>query len=285
VQSLARHVRQGAVARARKARWQVLAVIPLIAGVVLAYSHRVELFGVDTPVRIGAVVSLVVLGWTLARDLGRALGPILLDRLDPGTAGSVGFLIRLFTLVITVLVALQLAGLTSRTVAVGGAITAVVLGLAGQQTLGNVIAGTVLLSASPFRVGDRIRLHAGGLAGQTEGVVTSLGLLYTTLASGEDRILVPNNVVLASAVVPLREPSGVDVRARLAAEVKPSQIQSVLEDAVDIPMRSDPHIALEEVDGEEVVLRVSAVPVDPSEGPELADQVLASLQRASREAA
>jgi small-conductance mechanosensitive channel len=285
VQSIARQVRQGAVARARKARWQVLAVIPLIAGVVYAYENRVELFGVDTPVRIGAVLALVILGWTLARDLGSALGPTLLDRLDPGTAGTIGFLIRLFTLVITVMVALQLAGLTSRTVAVGGAITAVVFGLAGQQTLGNVIAGMVLLSASPFRVGDRVRLHAGALAGQTEGVVTSLGLLYTTLASGEDRILIPNNVVLASAVVPLREPSGVDVRARLAADVKPSQIQSVIEESVEIAMRSQPHVALEEVDGDEVVMRVAATPVEPSEGPELADQVLASLQRASREAA
>ena len=59
---------------------------------------------------------------------------------------------------------------------------------------------------------------AGGLGGPAEGVVSSLGLLYTTLASGEDRILVPNNVVLSSAVVPLPAPSGVDVRA-LADEV------------------------------------------------------------------
>lgn len=30
--------------------------------------------------------------------------------------------------------------------------------LAAQQTVGNLIAGTVLLSARPFRVGDRIRV-------------------------------------------------------------------------------------------------------------------------------
>ena len=48
--------------------------------------------------------------------------------------------------------------------------TAVVAGLAAQQTLANVIAGTVLLSARPFRVGERVRLQGGGLAGS---VVTS----------------------------------------------------------------------------------------------------------------
>ena len=46
-------------------------------------------------------------------------------------------------------------GCSRATLAVGGAFTAVVFGLAAQQTLGNVIAGTVLLSARPFRVGER----------------------------------------------------------------------------------------------------------------------------------
>jgi small conductance mechanosensitive channel len=72
----------------------------------------------------------------------------------------------------------------------------VVFGLAAQQTLGHVIAGTVLLSARPFRVGDRVRLHAGGLAGQIEGVVSSLGLLYTTLA---DQVLTALKPVTADA--------------------------------------------------------------------------------------
>ena len=44
----------------------------------------------------------------------------------------------------------------------------------------------VLLSARPFRVGERVRLQGGGLAGQIEGVVSSLGLLYTTFAQGDD---------------------------------------------------------------------------------------------------
>ena len=59
--------------------------------------------------------------------------------------------------------------------------TAVVFGLAAQQTLGNLIAGMVLLSARPFRVGERVRLQAGAVGGSVEGIVSSLGLLYTTL--------------------------------------------------------------------------------------------------------
>ena len=157
------------------------------------------------------------------------------------------------------------------------------LGLAAQQTLGNLIAGTVLLSARPFRVGDRVRLQGGGLAGQVEGVIAALGLLYTTLASGEDSIMVPNNVVLSSAVVPLREPASVDLRARLRPGVKPSQVQELLDDSIRTPTRSEPHIGLEEVDGDEVVVRIAATPETGSDGPRLADEILAAVGAVTRD--
>lgn len=274
---VARQVREHAAERARPARTHVALLLPLIAAVVVAYSRRAELFGADLPVRIGCVIALVILGWSFAMNLGRAVGPTLLKRLDPGTAGTVGFLIRLLTLTLSVIVALRLAGLRPETLAVGGAITAVILGLAAQQTIGNLIAGTVLLSARPFRVGDRVRMHAGGVAGQVEGTVASLGLLYTTLANGEDRILVPNNVVLAGAVVPLREPSGVDLRARLDAEVKPSEVEQRIEHGVTVATRTDPQIDLEEFVNGEIIVRVRATPVRSEDGSALADEVLAAL--------
>jgi small conductance mechanosensitive channel len=267
---------------ARKARRQAVVLIPLLVGVLVAYRYRTDLFGVDMPIRFVTVVALLILGWTIARDVGRALGPALFRRMDPGTAGTVGFLIRLATIGITLLVALNIAGLEPRTLAVGGAFTAVIFGLAAQQTLGNLIAGTVLLSARPFRVGDRVRMQGGGVAGHVEGVVSSLGLLYTTLANGEDSIMVPNSVVLGMAVSPLREPNAVDLRARLRADVRPSDLQSLLEQHVTVDTRNEPDIELEEVDGDEVVVRIAATPVRASEGPKLADEILAAVGVASR---
>jgi small-conductance mechanosensitive channel len=274
--------RQISVKAARKARRQAAVLIPLLVGVLVAYRYRTDLFGVDMPIRLVTVVALLILGWTLARDVGRALGPELFRRLDPGTAGTVGFLIRLATMGVTLLVALNIAGLQPRTLAVGGAFTAVIFGLAAQQTLGNLIAGTVLLSARPFRVGDRVRMQGGGVAGQVEGVVSSLGLLYTTLANGEDSIMVPNSVVLGMAVSPLREPDAVDLRARLRSDVRPSDLQTLLEEHVTVDTRSEPDIELEEVDGDEVVVRIAATPVRQSEGRKLADEILAAVAAASR---
>jgi small conductance mechanosensitive channel len=177
---------------AARARIELAIVIPLIALVLLANEYREEIFGLDLPVRVFTAIALLILGWRLARDIGRTLAPQLFKRLDPATAGTVGFLIWFAFVVGAMLVALRIAGLEARTLAVSGAIVAVIFGLASQQTLGNLIAGVVLISARPFKVGDRVRLQSGGLAGEIEGVVSTLGLLYTTFACGEDSIMVPN---------------------------------------------------------------------------------------------
>jgi small conductance mechanosensitive channel len=279
--------RQLSVRAVKRARIQAIVMVPVLIGILVVYGYRDRVFGsaYETPVQIATTVVLIVLGWQIARDVGRALGPTLFRRLDPGTAGTVGFLIRLVFVGLAIIVALRVAGLDPRTLAVGGAFTAVIVGLAAQQTLGNLIAGTVLLSARPFRVGERVRLQGGGIAGQIEGIVSSLGLLYTTFAQGDDQVMVPNSVVLNVAIVPLREPDGVDLRARLPADVTPLEVQEVLESSIQTPVRSQPRITLEELDGDEVVVRISATPERPSDGPRLASEVLEAVAAQTERAA
>src|SRR3954463_11705920 len=272
--------RQLSRAGGQRARIETLLLAPLAAGVLVLYAHRQSLFpGLGMQVKVVTVVVLLALGWGLARSAGRVMGPTLLRRLDPATAGTVGFLVRLLTMLATLLVALRIAGVQPRDLAVGGAFTAVVFGLAAQQTLGNLFAGTVLLSARPFRVGERVRLQGGGLAGTVEGIVSSLGLLYTVLSDGEDEVMVPNNVVLSVAVVPLREPDAVDLRARLRPGVTPRDIQALLEEELDTPLIEPPRVLLEELDGDEVVVRIQATPVQAHDGPELAGAVLRARGR------
>ena len=192
----------------------------------------------ETLVRILAVILVLALGWGLARSIGRFVGPTFMRRMDPATAGTFGFLIRLITMGIALILALSVAGASLQSLAVGGAFTAVILGLAAQQTLGNVIAGMVLLSARPFRVGQRIRFQAGAIGGQIDGTVSSLGLLYTQVKRGTEEVMIPNTQVLAAVIMPIRDPDGVDVRVRLTSGVKPSQVQAILDQEISTPTRS-----------------------------------------------
>jgi small-conductance mechanosensitive channel len=269
----------------RRAQRQAAVVLPMLIGVLVVWSQRKDLFGTsaNTYVEIGTVIALVVLGWTFARDLGRAAAPTFFKRMDPATAGTVGFLLRLATIALTLVLALHVVGFKPGTIAAGGAFTAVIFGLAAQQTLGNVIAGMVLLSARPFRVGERIRLQTGAVGGAAEGVVSSLGLLYTTLARGEDRIMIPNNIVLAAAVVPLVEPDSVDVRIRLASGIRPSRVQAILDDSIKTPTRTAPRVLLEEVDGDKLVVRVQATPDRAADGARLADEIIGALSAVTGE--
>jgi small-conductance mechanosensitive channel len=274
--------RQLSARAVKRARIQLFFLIPIGIATYVLYDHRKELFGVDTPARVAAAVILLAVGWQIARDVGKSVGPAMFRRMDPGTAGTVGFLLRLMTILFVFVIAMRVVGLDPRTLAVGGAFTAVIFGLAAQQTLGNLIAGTVLLSARPFKVGDRVRLQGGQIGGIVEGVVSSLGLLYTTFASGEDSIMVPNSAVLSVAVVPLREPEGVDLRARLPADIAPSEVQALIQEKVQTPMRDVPRILLEELDGDEVVVRIQATPEKAADGPKLASEVLAAVAPSAR---
>lgn len=269
----------------RKASWRLLVEVILLIAVVVgkstAFSHIADLGIHDirlakTLVTVIAVVLVLILGWLVSRDLAR-VAPALFRRMDPATAGTVGFLIRLTAVMATVLLALGVAGITPQAIAVGGAFTAVVLGLAAQQTLGNLFAGMVLLSARPFKLGERIRLQAGPLGGSIDGVVASLGLLYTTLSRGEERVMIPNTVVLSSAVLPLREPDPVDVRVTLGSGIRPSQVQAILDENISTPTRKAPSVLLEEIDGGSVVVRVKATPERPADGAHLADEIIAAL--------
>lgn len=277
---LAVDVSQRAVKRARR---EILVLVPLLIAILVIYGDRRTILGIgkhsgwNTPLQIITVIALLAIGWTAARDIGRAAAPTFFRRMDPATAGTVGFVLRLVAILITLAVAFHIAGVKAGTLVAGSAFTAVVLGLAAQQTLGNLIAGMVLLSARPFRVGERVRLQAGAIGGIQEGVVSSLGLLYTTLARGEDRIMVPNNQVLAAVVVPLREPDSVDVRVRLGSGVRPSQVQALLDDEISTPTRAAASVLLEEIDGSDVVVRVQATPDRAADGAKLADEIIAAL--------
>jgi small conductance mechanosensitive channel len=269
-----------------RARREALVLVPLFIALLIFWGHHWTILDHIGWVRhnhhhlyvwlqVATILALVAVGWRVARDLGRLAGPTFLRRMDPSTAGTVGFVVRIVVVIIIALVVLSVAGTGVKALAVGGGFTAVVVGLAAQQTLGNAFAGIVLLSARPFRVGERVRLQAGALGGQIDGVVSELGLLYTTLSQGPEKVMIPNNGVLAAVVVPLKEPEGVDVRVHLNNGVRPSQVQAILDQEVGTP--SAKSVLLEEVDGDDIVVRVKATPELPDDGPRLADEIMRVL--------
>jgi len=81
----------------------------------------------------------------------------------------------------------------------GASIASVVIGLAAQSTLGNLVAGVAITLYRPFRLGDRLQVSAP--TGTEVGNVEMLSLGYTTLRTDDGRFVVLPNSIAASQVI------------------------------------------------------------------------------------
>jgi small-conductance mechanosensitive channel len=79
-------------------------------------------------------------------------------------------------------------------------VLSVVLGLAAQNTLGNLIAGISLLLYRPFNVGDRLQVTAP--TGLETGEIESLSLGYTIIKTDDNRrVVVPNSIMASQTTI------------------------------------------------------------------------------------
>jgi small-conductance mechanosensitive channel len=152
-----------------------------------------------------------VLAWALGRAVGLAFERVSeKPKYIPADRTAIRFLGQLSRLGIYLFAfgvyahlvpALQKLG-TAWLASVG--VVSVVLGLAAQNTLGNLIAGISLLLYRPFNLGDRLQVMAP--SGLETGIVESLGLGYTILRTPDDRrVVIPNSVIASQTNINLSQ--------------------------------------------------------------------------------
>lgn len=91
---------------------------------------------------------------------------------------------------ILIFIAADKIGISSASIVALLGSAGIAIGLALQGTLTNFAGGVLILVMKPFKVGDYI-ISEGG-----EGVVASIGLVYTTLVSADNRkIVIPNGTL------------------------------------------------------------------------------------------
>jgi small-conductance mechanosensitive channel len=84
----------------------------------------------------------------------------------------------------------------------GVSVISIVVGIAAQTTLSNLIAGLSLLLYRPFQVGDRVQVNIPNSF--VSGTIVSLSLGYTVMRDDEgEQIIVPNSL-MGSVVIILR---------------------------------------------------------------------------------
>ena len=163
---------------------------------------------------VGALIYLaifVVAASLLARGLRAAVHAAMIRQghLDRTT---ISFLQQIGTAAIWVLVLILYAHLIPVLRAMGTALLAgasvasVVIGLAAQSTLGNLVAGVSITLYRPFRLGDRLLVTAP--TGTETGTVELISLGYTTLRTFDGRLVVlPNSIAASQVIINLGEAS------------------------------------------------------------------------------
>jgi small-conductance mechanosensitive channel len=203
-----------AKAKAHAQPWRAIiaAVLAIIAGAVgssadlgfkdwTGHGHYI-----DKIVAAGCIAAFFVFGSVAVLGLAGKARQVLTPVVGSSHAAVVRYAILLIGGVTILVLGVGLMKVPIGQLLVGGAVTTILLGIAGQQSLSNVFAGLVLLLSRPFTVGDYIRLKSGALGGVTDGLVAEIGITYLRLDTEDGTLHLPNSQVLAAAVGPIARP-------------------------------------------------------------------------------
>jgi small conductance mechanosensitive channel len=220
----------------------------LVVGLVVAglYLYDLALVAHIVPSSSTVIVRLAItfaIGVAAIVGVEQLLMPVISRRIGMRRASLTQSFFRLTSYTLLALALLLVAGVSSIDLLAGGTFAGLVLGLAGQAVLSNVIAGIMLLFVRPLEPGERVTvttwqwgLLAPGYApkfysqdtlipGYT-GVVQEVGIAYTTLLLDEGtRMRLPNSILVQAAVLSheLSE-RWVRIRYELPAQMDPAPI-------------------------------------------------------------
>jgi len=148
--------------------------------------------------RLLAFVAVLLTAWLIARG-ARALvrrvtshRSVALGDLRERTLISLTYSV---VLLIGFVLALSAMGVSLVPLLAGLGVASIIVGLALQESLGNLAAGGMILLTRPYDLHDRIRV------GNAEGKVKDMSLVATTIAGHDNKILViPNRQVWSSTI-------------------------------------------------------------------------------------
>jgi small-conductance mechanosensitive channel len=171
-------------------------------------------------------------------------------------------------------------GMPLGTLVTTSGVVAVIIGLALQNTLGDVFSGIALTLGRAYMLGDWIRLSDG-----TEGRVTETNWRSTNLLTGANNIVVlPNSILARQGVTNLSRPDEthlVTLSVRIAATERPRVVEdvlrSVLETSTRIVRMPPPVVALKNIDATaieaELLFRVDSLSIGMEAKNEIVDLV------------
>lgn len=143
------------------------------------------------------VAVAAIIGYFVVNSLANVFYRLSYDALKKN-AEIIRILIRIIGAIIVISIIISFLSEDPIIAASIGTITAIVIGFASQNVLGNLISGLYLAITRPFRIGDKVTVF-----GNT-GIIFDIGLLYSRLKTEEGDIILAPNLSLVSTTIILR---------------------------------------------------------------------------------
>jgi small-conductance mechanosensitive channel len=151
-----------------------------------------------------AAVVLVIAGAYAIIHLSRAIGRLVTRQSNPGAGATIRLVTNGLGYVLLIFALLTVLGVSADHLLIGAGVAGIILGVAAQQSLGNVFAAIVMLFARPFVVGDSIRIRSG-VTGVLDVKVLGIGLTYVTVMTDDGVLRVPNSIMLGAGIGHLKQ--------------------------------------------------------------------------------
>ena len=149
------------------------------------------------------ILTLAVIGGTIAVYfiirffIGKSADSLNLDKGQQKGIYSITKLV-LIVLAITIIIFhfSSLSGIAASAISVSAG---TIIGFSSRNTIGNAIAGILLLSSRPFKIGDRIKTEQSD---ELVGDVIEISLLYTKIRTVRNELVtIPNQTLLQNQIV------------------------------------------------------------------------------------
>lgn len=174
--------------------------------------------------------AFLVFGSIAVRRFATQIARLVHVGAGPAAGSALRLILTVTGIILVLIVTIGLLGVSATKLLAAAGITGIIIGLAAQQSLGNVFAGIVLMVARPFVVGQRISVRSGSFGGVFDGEVRSMGLTYVELTTDDGVVKIPNLGMLAAGIGPPAAPAKTASQALYVNRATPKR-----------PPRTTPH--------------------------------------------
>jgi small-conductance mechanosensitive channel len=195
-------------------------ILIILVGIIFYYGlYTYKIIPSGSPQIVTEEIMTGVLGFLAITILGREIEVVSRRLFGPKRSNMILTIFRFIAYIVLALILLAIVGVSPMALLAGGTFAGLVLGLAAQTVLSNIIAGIMIILAQPYHVEDRITFvtwqyglvvpsyppkfySQDSIIPGYSGKVTNIGLTYTVLRLDDGPIIkIPNSIMVVAAVV------------------------------------------------------------------------------------